>query len=996
MTSSSAQAHAGKTPQPRRKRHCLISVTLLVTIFLHSQLAFGQFDQGRTVPGQSYMLSLQPFYMGEYRDALKGFQTATNSGINTGQGRWVDSICYFTMIGECLYHIGDLAGALEQYDAAMEIMIARRGWLKRLQFPAIIQPLTQFRTLPWGPSARRTVPGFFPDTMLSMQGTDLNQTLRQGGTVAPVELYPVRVMEIMRCTALALKRRREILGPIGPQISFTNQLVKELSRQLVTPNHWSQTLMNVQLGLAKAAAGDKDDAIALLQQSLQVGGRMDHPLTAIALLEIGNLAMEQGKLDVAQRSFLEATFPAVYFEQPDVLEEALRGAARIQSIKGAPGIYPVLVPAVQLAQQQRWDRVTAAALLASSENIALSGNVSQANGYLSQMRRTMNRTDLPRSDLGALAQYQTALLSYLSSRGSVGDKALRDSLRLLSPHSTHLFQLALTNQLYSAKEISPRVASILYLHLLREPTEADWQQRTAETLLWETTSHLKALQHWLETAIDGGQIETIIHVSEQIRRHKFFLEQPLGGRLLAMRWVLQAPDVLMTDDLRNQRQRLASRIPPWKDTAQKAAALKAQLNQLPVVPVSPEDKTSYLRTTKELVKVSENQEAMLKQLALRPDPASRMFPPLLSLDQLQTRLQPGQAVLALTVSGRTTHATLISADKQYKHWQLPQSPIKQSLVSLMRDIGNYDAKQVLPADRLTRTTWKKTATKLFEPLAAQLTKETLQDIQELIIVPDGSYWYLPFEMLQVTDNSSTKALIDIVRIRYAPSISLAVPDDRPDDTAGARVIVHGRLFSRETEATVSAAARDLNEQHPRSVVLRKSLPTTTRFLSPVWNQLIVFDDIESDDSAPLTWSPAQIDGKKPGGTLKDWLMLPWGAPDTIALPGFRTIAENGMRGRQQGDEMLLSSLSLMGAGTRTILLTRWRTGGQLSLEIVNEFLGGLNSQPPSTAWQRSVLLARSAELDPSREPRLKQVQAETVPTADHPFFWAGYILISSR
>lgn len=125
-------------------------------------------------------------------------------------------------------------------------------------------------------------------------------------------------------------------------------------------------------------------------------------------------------------------------------------------------------------------------------------------------------------------------------------------------------------------------------------------------------------------------------------------------------------------------------------------------------------------------------------------------------------------------------------------------------------------------------------------------------------------------------------------------------------------------------------------------------------------------------------------------------MLPWGAPDTIALPGFRTIAENGMRGRQQGDEMLLSSLSLMGAGTRTILLTRWRTGGQLSLEIVNEFLGGLNSQPPSTAWQRSVLLARSAELDPSREPRLKQVQAETVPTADHPFFWAGYILISSR
>jgi CHAT domain-containing protein len=41
-----------------------------------------------------------------------------------------------------------------------------------------------------------------------------------------------------------------------------------------------------------------------------------------------------------------------------------------------------------------------------------------------------------------------------------------------------------------------------------------------------------------------------------------------------------------------------------------------------------------------------------------------------------------------------------------------------------------------------------------------------------------------------------------------------------------------------------------------------------------------------------------------------------------------------------------------------------------------------------------VLLARSAELDPTTEPRLKEVKAGEVPTANHPFFWAGYLLVS--
>ncbi len=65
------------------------------------------------------------------------------------------------------------------------------------------------------------------------------------------------------------------------------------------------------------------------------------------------------------------------------------------------------------------------------------------------------------------------------------------------------------------------------------------------------------------------------------------------------------------------------------------------------------------------------------------------------------------------------------------------------------------------------------------------------------------------------------------------------------------------------------------------------------------------------------------------------------------------------------------------------------------MEIVREFLQELPVQSASSAWQRSLLLARSSEIDPTAEPRLKNVEPGQVPMADHPFFWAGYLLIGA-
>ena len=67
---------------------------------------------------------------------------------------------------------------------------------------------------------------------------------------------------------------------------------------------------------------------------------------------------------------------------------------------------------------------------------------------------------------------------------------------------------------------------------------------------------------------------------------------------------------------------------------------------------------------------------------------------------------------------------------------------------------------------------------LFEESEVSLQRH--EEFDELIVVPDGLLWYLPFELLPVAtneDNLGDKThlcLKDVCQIRYSPTRSLAV------------------------------------------------------------------------------------------------------------------------------------------------------------------------------------------------------------------------------
>jgi hypothetical protein len=73
-------------------------------------------------------------------------------------------------------------------------------------------------------------------------------------------------------------------------------------------------------------------------------------------------------------------------------------------------------------------------------------------------------------------------------------------------------------------------------------------------------------------------------------------------------------------------------------------------------------------------------------------------------------------------------------------------------------------------------------------------------------------------------------------------------------------------------------------------------------------------------------------------------------------------------------------------------LSRWRTGGQSSMDLVREFVQELSHASAADAWQRALLLVTKDTLNGAGEPRLRLTAHEEAPSADHPFFWAGYLL----
>jgi tetratricopeptide (TPR) repeat protein len=966
----------------------------------------------RGIPSRLYHDAFLPFYEGEYTLALKRFEAEGRGCIKVGSTRWIDSICYETMVGECYYEMGMFNDALEHYSRALKLYLASPNWMVQVQFPATIRPSNKRVAIPWAARPPMGKFGHYPETLLIAQSyIGLAPKAIGGGFMPKGELYSIEVQEIVRCTALAIRRRAALLGPMGSQDPLNEELLKALVRRPGQPNHWSEAWIDLQLGLAYMAAGRDGQAIPLLQRATLAAGEYEHPLSSTAHVELGRLAMLRGDHAAASQHFEEATYTAAFYPDPGVLEEAFRYGLTAHFLANRKGMFPPLAStpafpygaATHFAKLNKLRQLQASLLLLAAENQAVLGQTAVAAKLVDEAQGTMLRRDMARRRMGARRNFVGALVLFQQGKMAEGEAALTAAMSYMRTGSFWLYHMTLVDGTFAGGGAAlARKAMDLYQEVLRDPRPSDWIVDPMEAMAVLTTPHPLPFEHWFEGALARKDHEAALEISDRAKRHRFFLSQDMGGRIEALRWVLEGPMEMLDQQTQLQRQDLLTRYPGYDQLRRQALAVRQSLAALPLAPEDPEKLKQQAQGLQQLAAVAYRQEMILREMAVRREPATMAFPPARSGAEIQKALPGNHFLLVFFATSRGYYAIFLNNEK-YGHWQVSATPatIARQTAALLRGIGNRAANIELPLKDLGDPTWKETANKVLEMLLANSRVE-LKKLDELVIVPDGALWYLPFEALQVEVQGKLSPLISRFRMRYAPTASLAFgPPGWSHRNVPNTLVVLGKTFPKQEDEVVQAAFKDLSKALPGCVALKPPAPTPSAVYAKLLTRAIVLDEMHLNTKAgPFGWTPLSSERNKPGGTLADWMALPFGGPDELILPGFHSPAEEALAAEKTGravtgNEMFLSMCGLMGSGARTVLVSRWRSGGQTSFDLVREFTQELPHTSPAEAWQRAVLLLVRSPLNLEAEPRIKRAPADEPMRANHPFFWAGYMLLDS-
>jgi CHAT domain-containing protein len=966
----------------------------------------------RAVPTAAYHAAFVDFNDGEYKTALERFQIEGRTAIKAGTARWIDSICYETMCGECYYQMGIFDKALEHYTSALELYLAYPNWMVSVNFAPIWPQIPPRAPPPWATRPPQARLGRIDTTMLIGQGQLQITTSGQApasGAIAPPVLFPIEPAEIVRTTALAIRRRAQLLGPLAAHDPLFENLIVALSRRPGPPNHWSEAWINLELGLALAAGGRDAQAVAALQRATIAAGEFLHPLSSVAYLELGRLAVARGDYGVAAQCFQDASCAAYYYYDPnnpdlsaDVMEEAFRYGAMVHLMANGKGMFAPLAPASQWARAARLPQLRVSLLLSAAENYAMLAQTVPAAQAVEEARMAIGRHQMANGRIGARRNFLAALVLFQEKKVPEGETLLAAAMNFMRQGSLWLFHLSLVDNFYLSGKGGAgglRDAFDLFNFVLRDPLPGDWMADPMESLSVLMTPHPLCYEHWFDTAMARRNHEAAIEIADRARRHRFLVTLPLGGRIESLRWVLEGPKEMLTHLALLQRQELLTRFPEYDQLRQQAEQLHNKLAALPLAPEDADTLRQQTQAMKLLAAVAVRQQTLLYEMSVRREPAELAFPPLRSTADIRKSLPPGHALLVFFATSKAMHGFLLTRDR-YCDWPLASTPqlLSRQTVALLREMGNYQQNHELTLKDIADTKWKTSARDLLDSLLQGSRADFSTKFDELVVVPDGVLWYLPFEALQVSVGGQLQPLISRFRIRYVPTASLATSLPGWGHRRGNTAVVVGHMYPKLDESVTQAAFAQLSKSIPGCVALHTPLPGSPALFSSLLDRLVVLDDLSvAPEHAPYGWTPLPLDRGKPGGTLADWIAMPWSGPEEIILPGFHTAAEDALKrsGRvAPGYELFLTACGLMADGARTVLLSRWRTGGQTSLDLVDEFVQELPHTTPADAWQRAVLVvATSSRLNVEAEPRIKRAVVDEPPRANHPFFWAGYLLL---
>ena len=897
-----------------------VILTVLATLISSSTCSA---QVSSTLPNASYFLGFPRFYEGEYLDAERFFRG--NRGLRFGDSRYVDSVCYWTMQAECFYHMGNYAEAIELYERALRLYLNHQNtsWQSdiipaSIQFQRDTSAISRAR-ITWGSSKRIKGVANVADSFqvrfnlgFGVAGVqDGNALLRQRE-----ENRVVNVTEIMRCVSLCLHRRRFIKGPTTKIDPLTSRLVAGLKNG-VAKGSVLGCYNGICLGIAYASQEEWAKASSTIKQSLELPGGLDHPLTPVGLLELAYIGLSIEKDPEAAELALEASYSAAIFDQYDLVAEALSLGTMLH-LKRNRSAYLPLRNSIAWARQNDAALLEATSIVRLAECLSEAGELNLSQQTLNQSSRVINsRNDLPRAVIGARAKYVTALNLFLAADFSGGSKVLNAAMSHFNKGSLWVYRLQLANIL-AAGGATARQIDQLYNTLLHDPTELDWQLDPFEAITFLATPHVASMERWFDTAVARRDMRQAFKIAELTRRHRFFAALPMGGRLMAFRWLLHAPDSALSQSALKQRTNFLARNPNYKASIEQVAELTKKLKEIPLdVEPKSEDDIQRTKLMKELAQLSATQETILASNSLRREPADMVFPPSYTETQIRYTMRPDQMALVTMATSSGYHIFMLNQKSlQYVNF-IKTRVMHREISRWLKDLGgnqaSVDIKQVTSQD------WHKNSKVIADELFSKILTDQWSGVKEIIIVPDGALWYLPFEALLVGPEEDKMLLSEKVNIRYCPTASLAFGGQRPVQDLSNLLVLTGNLSPKTDAELATAEYEKLLDPLPEAQEWK-----SVRQPSSLWgaqiDQLLAWTFIRSAKSGPLQTAPLSTEQQKlDDGSLHAWMKLPWGAPQHMILPGYQSPGI-GIRGNNIGNDLFLTTMGLMAAGSRTCLL----------------------------------------------------------------------------
>jgi tetratricopeptide (TPR) repeat protein len=989
-------------------------------------------------PSELYDLASEALDQGRYRDALDIALREYRSAVRIGPDRWIDSIAAATLVGECHYALGGGDGfreAVAAFEEALRLATVHGDWMRSVRFTQP-QPGAGARVATWGRSRRPTTPAQFSRVMLiRRQGGDPEEVLRQGGALVAPHEQQIRPVEIMRSLVVAVYRHRELLGTLARESPALAGTAAMLARRPAPANHAAQAWIDLAHGTALWSQGKSAQAVPLLERGLILPGGLDHPLTPWGLIVLGRIALESEQAVPAAELFLEATYAAADYGDGRALEEAFRWAHAAHQAAGNRGPHPSLAGAIEWAGGRRsFFPVLRCRLLAlAAEALAGGGNPADGQAMLQQLDPAVLRGDPGRGATGAEAGYARALVAAASGRLEESTAELAAVLAIAQARSPTLFQLGTLVAMQQAASggLGDREAAEAFARRLGSPPPQDFLLAPLDTLAVITTPRTEAYESWILVAGRRSD-EAKLEAAEAFLRSRWLTRQPLGGRQAAIERLLATDPALLDAAAATRR---ATLVAGRRDLAANVTDLARNRDALAAAMLRGGGPPELADTWRDYARLAEERRRLVGFLATGRDPTVLDAPPLLANDTIRSRLAPGKLLLSFHWTASDLFAVLESQERA-AFWSVRQADqIPGELGRLARGLGLFDAAAPVPTDRLLDGDWRAAAARLERMIFENSRVDLGQNIEELVIVPDGWLWYVPFELLPIATGRPPEAgalaatadeprLRDVTHVRYSPTRSLAVMPLSSPRSAGPIGVHAGRMNRSDTPATADAVVQELVAAVPRAVPLfdratPKAAGGSAVLAASIFDALAIFEPM-GGEGPPAGWPLVPAASGRPPLFLGDWVAAPTKRPRLVILPGLETAMAGGFksapaaspsaaRGRttaaggppRPGDDLFQPAMDLVAAGAPTLVLSRWRVGGRICVDLVGEFLRDMTTPLPegeqrsvAAAWHRAVDVVTAEMPDPAREPRIKQQPTAVLEDARLPFFWAGYVPIA--